>query len=82
LTSDFSVELPEIQPDALQSRSLPAVSFSGLDGVKRDHQLSCALPLHGPDARQAIITVLLGRIIGFVAMAVFFAYCAYTLRHL
>ena len=47
LTRGFSVELPGIEPDCLpvimllncsfvpsRSRSLPAVSFSGLDGVK------------------------------------------------
>lgn len=38
--------------------------------------------LHGLDARQAMIAVSFGRVLGLIAMAVFFGYYAYTLWHL
>ena len=62
--------------------SLLAVSFSGLDGVEGESQLFRRIAAARPDGRQAMATVLLGRIIGFVAMAVLFAYYAYTVWHL
>jgi len=39
-------------------------------------------PLRGLDARQAMIAVSFGRILGLIAMAVFFAFYAYTLWHI
>jgi hypothetical protein len=39
-------------------------------------------PLRGLDARQAMIAVSFGRILGLIALAVFFGFYAYTLWHL
>jgi hypothetical protein len=39
-------------------------------------------PLNPLDARQAMVAVSFGRILGLVAMAVFSAFYAYTLWHL
>jgi hypothetical protein len=65
-----------------------SVEFEGENDVehgarhRRHRRVGTNSPLRGLDARQAMIAVSFGRIIGIIAMAVFLAFYAYTMWHL